>query len=102
MIDFTNCNINRYKYYGGKNGSKLCIKYDNKDYMLKFPSINDKLESYTNSCISEYITCHIIETIGIDVQKTILGTYNKSNNQKIVVACCDFTSNGTVLKQFAE
>ena len=28
--------------------------------------------------------------------------YVKNNQEKVVVACKDFTSNGTVLKQFAE
>lgn len=102
MIDFTECEINKFKYYGGKNGGKLCIRYDSEDYMLKFPAVNDNTQSYTNSCISEYITCHIIETLGLEVQKTLLGTYKKNDKEKIVVACKDFTSNGTVLKQFAE
>ena len=38
MINFSKCEINNYKYYGGKNGGKICIKYQNEDYMLKFPS----------------------------------------------------------------
>ena len=35
MVDFTNCEINNYKYYGGKNGGKICIKYniDNTPYI---------------------------------------------------------------------
>ena len=37
MINFTNCNINKYKYYGGTNGNKICIIYNNEDYMLKLP-----------------------------------------------------------------
>ena len=104
MIDFTNCNINNYKYYGGKNGGKICIKYNNEDYMLKFPGIKEKPSEnkYSNSCISEYLSCKIIETIGIKVQETILGKYKKNGKEKIVVACKDFTSRGTVLKQFAE
>ena len=28
MINFTNCEINKYKYYGGKNGGKICIIYN--------------------------------------------------------------------------
>lgn len=104
MIDFTNCEVNNFKYYGGKNGGKICIKYNNEDYMLKFPGINGGIvePGYSNSCISEYISCNIIESIGLKVQKTLLGTYRLNENQKIVVACKDFTSIGTVLKQFAE
>lgn len=104
MIDFTNCEINKFKYYGGKNGGKICIKYNDEDYMLKFPGINEGISEhgYSNNCISEYIACHIIKTLGIKVQDTLLGTYNLNNTQKVVVACKDFTSNGTILKQFAE
>ncbi|MDO5557370.1 MAG: HipA domain-containing protein [Clostridia bacterium] len=103
MVNFTNCEINKYKYYGGKNGGKICVKYNNEDYMLKFPAITENMEQeYSNSCISEYITCNIIKTIGVKVQDTILGYYNKKEVKKIVVACKDFTSKGIVLKQFAE
>ena len=35
MIDFTNCEINKYKYYGGINGGKICIIYNNEEYMLE-------------------------------------------------------------------
>lgn len=104
MIDFTNCEVNSFKYYGGKNGGKICIKYNNEDYMLKFPGINEGIseQGYSNSCISEYISCNIIESIGLKVQKTLLGIYRLNNTKKVVVACKDFTSTGTVLKQFAE
>lgn len=104
MVDFTNCKINNFKYYGGKNGGKICIEYNNEDYMLKFPAINEGIleHGYSNSCISEYIVCKIIKTIGLNVQDTILGTYRLNDNEKIVVACKDFTSEGTIFKQFAE
>lgn len=104
MINFTNCEINNFKYYGGKNGGKICVKYNNEDYMLKFPAINEGIEEheYSNSCISEYISCNIIKTLGLNVQDTILGKYNLNGEEKVVVACKDFTSNGTILKQFAE
>lgn len=104
MIDFTNCKINNFKYYGGKNGGKICIIYNDKDYMLKFPAINDGISEYgySNSCISEYISCNILKTLGLNVQDTILGTYKTNENEKIVVACKDFTDKGIILKQFAE
>ena len=104
MIDFTNCEINKFKYYGGKNGSKICIVYNNQDYMLKFPSLNDNdaEQTYANNCISEHVACKIIKSLGFKVQDTILGTYNLNGNTKVVVACKDFTSLGVVLRQFAE
>lgn len=104
MIDFTNCEINKFKYYGGKNGGKICIKYNNEDYMLKFAGINEGISEhgYSNNCISEYVACNIIKTLGLKVQDTLLGIYNLNDTEKVVVACKDFTSDGTVLKQFAE
>ncbi len=77
MTDFTNCKINNFKYYGGKNGGKICIIYNNEDYMLKFPSINEGISEhgYSNSCISEYIACRIIKTLVLNVQDVILGIY---------------------------
>ena len=104
MIDFTNCEINKFKYYGGKNAGKICIKYNNEDYMLKFPGINEGISEhgYSNNCISEYVACNIIRILGLKVQDVLLGVYNLNGSEKIVVACKDFTSDGTVLKQFAE
>lgn len=103
-MNFTNCKINNYKFYGGKNGGKICIIYNNEDYMLKFPAINEGVEehAYSNSCISEYIACNVLKTLGLNVQDTILGTFYINGMEKIVVACRDFTSSGNVLKQFAE
>lgn len=104
MIDFTECEKNNFKYYGGKNGGKICIVYQGNDYMLKFPAINEGISEhgYSNSCISEYIACNILKTLGLNVQETILGRYRINEEEKIVVACKDFTTNGTILKQFAE
>ena len=102
MIDFTNLPV-RNKTYAGANGSKISVLYNNELYMLKFPAIPaiNKEMSYANGCISEYLGCHIFESIGIPVQKTMLGTYTKNEKQKIVVACKDFTAGGLVLQDFA-
>lgn len=37
MIDFTNCDVNRFRAYGGANGNKINVRYGGKSYMLKFP-----------------------------------------------------------------
>lgn len=34
-IDFTSCEVNRFKAYGGANGNKIHIRYQGKGYMLK-------------------------------------------------------------------
>ena len=94
LIDFSNCEKTK-KNYEGANGSKICIKYNGELYMLKFPpaSTRNKELSYSNGTVSEYIGCHILESLGFETQKTILGIYNKDGKEKIVVACKDFTEN---------
>ena len=86
MIDFTNCQKNKYKYYGGKNGGKICIIYNNQDYMLKFPSINNGISEheYSNSCISEYIACHIINSIGLNVEENNIKEWPNEEAIKLV------------------
>lgn len=101
-IDFTNL-PKRNKTYAGANGSKISIVYNNELYMLKFPTNShiNKNMSYNNSCFSEYLGCQIYKSIGIPVQETILGTYTVKEEQKIVVACKDFTEHGVTLQDFA-
>ena len=102
LIDFTNL-PRKNKTYAGANGSKLSIMYDGVQYMLKFPghALKNKVMSYANSCVSEYIGCHIFNVIGIPAQETLLGTFTKNGTEKLVVACKDFTTAGLVLQDFA-
>ena len=105
MIDFTPCEVNKFKAYGGANGNKIHVRYQGKGYMLKFPPVPgcSKTMSYTNSCISEYLACHIYESLGIKVQETLLGTYtDRRGKEKVVVACRDFTDEGKRLIEFAQ
>lgn len=101
-IDFTDL-PKRNKAYAGANGNKISVIYKDEQYMLKFPSIPKKNKdmSYSNGCFSEYLGCQIYESIGIPVQKTLLGTFRVREKEKIVVACRDFTSPGIVLQDFA-
>ncbi|MEG0813863.1 MAG: HipA domain-containing protein [Clostridium sp.] len=104
MIDFTDCAVNKFKAYGGANGNKINVLYDGTSYMLKFPPVpsKSKVMSYSNSCISEYLACHILASIGLPVQDTRLGTYtDKRGKEKLVVACKDFTADGKRLMEFA-
>lgn len=102
MIDFTNL-PRRKKTYTGANGSKIAVVFNDELYMLKFPvpPARNKEMSYTNGCVSEYLGSHIFEIIGIPVQETLLGTFVKNGNEKVVVACKDFTTDNTVLQDFA-
>ena len=101
ILYFTNLPIKK-KAYGGANGSKLSVIYNDELYMLKLPmhaSKNPNL-SYTNSCTSEYLGCHIFNMLGIKAQETLLGTYKYHDKVKAVVACKDFTSPGVVILDF--
>ncbi len=102
IIDFTELK-KRKKTYAGANGNKISVIYEGEQYMLKFPpqaKLNQDM-SYSNSCFSEYLGCQIYESIGIPVQKTLLGVYTVKGKQKIVVACGDFTEPGVSLQDFA-
>ena len=103
MIDFTNCKRIISRAYNGANGKKIAVEYNGEDYMLKFPpSGQDKPTelSYTNSCISEYLGSSIFNLIGIEAQKTLLGTYRVGEKLKIVCACKDFTADNIRLYDF--
>lgn len=56
--------------------------------------------SYMNSCFSEYIGSHIFQSVGMKAQDTLLGTFKLDGEEKIVVACKDFTQNNVVLQDF--
>lgn len=102
MIDFTNIQT-RKKAYGGANGSKLSVLYNNELYMLKLPmhALKNPNLSYTNSCTSEYLGCHIFNMLGVRAQETLLGIYKYHDRIRTVVACKDFTSPNTTIVDFA-
>jgi hypothetical protein len=73
MIDFTSCEVNKFRAYGGANGNKINILYEGSSYMLKFPPApsRNKAMSYTNGCISEYLACHVFASLGFKTQETL-------------------------------
>ena len=93
--DFTNAKVDKFKGYRGANGQKISIFFNDERYMLKFQPIKNGIKS--QSCISEYISCHIFNAIGIKAQETLLGSYEGIP----VVACKDFETNGYKLMEFA-
>lgn len=102
IINFTQCRqiINKY---GGADTKKTII-YNDKYYLLKFPNSNPRQNreaSYSNNIFSEYLGCHIFNTIGIKAQKTILGIFELENGvTKNVCACEDFTKEDWRLVEF--
>lgn len=102
-IDFTACQRVPGKAYNGANGKKIAVIYNNEQYMLKFPPSADGKPtelSYTNSCVSEHISCSIFNMLGLNAQKTLLGIYNVNGKEKLVCACKDFTVSGSLLYDF--
>lgn len=88
MTDFTNCPIVPGRAYNGANGSKIAVEYGGGIYMLKFPPSGERKPtnlSYTNSCISEHLASNIFNLIGINAQKTELGTFSIDVKQKLSV-----------------
>lgn len=87
MIDFTNAQEEFNTYKGSEK--KKTLVYEEKRYLVKFPDpIREKNKniSYINNAFSEYIGSHIFESVGMEVQHTILGTYEYQGKKKIVCA----------------
>lgn len=102
-MDFTQCDRILAKAYNGANGKKIAVVYEGRQYMLKFPPSGKNKPtdlSYTNSCFSEHIGSSVFNMVGINAQKTMLGTYYVNGKEKIVCACEDFTADGSVLYDF--
>lgn len=105
MIDFSACKIDYTRTYGGRNGKKIGIIYNDELYMLKFPSTSknkDSIITYSSNLMNEYISCHIFNSIGIPTQETLAGIYRKNNKEYQVVACKDLEANTHKLKSFGE
>lgn len=102
LIDFSSLPP-RNKTYGGANGTKRAVLYNNEIWMIKFPTtakVNKNMH-YTNGCVSEYIGSHIFNELGIPAQETLLGEYKDNGKTYLVVACKDFVPPGYELKDFA-
>lgn len=110
LYNFTNCEIDKTAHYGGSD-KKRGIIMNNKRYMLKLSDQiseekrNGLNSSYSNSCFSEYIGCHILETMGFDVQKTLLGTIDLTSSKGNIktyptVACENFVPDTHELVEF--
>lgn len=104
MINFNNSIKVTNKFLGSEK--KATILYDNQLYMIKFPDpIREKNNSlsYMNNQFSEYIGCTIFKLCGFETQDVAIGTYtSETGKEKIVVACKDFTQDGSILYEFSK
>lgn len=85
------------KLHGGSD-KKNSIEVGRNYYIVKQPSkIINKISTQdvvSNSCISEYFSCHIFEILGFEAQHTYLGYYTCHDGiKRLCVACEDFTDN---------
>lgn len=91
MLDLRNAEWLPNRFGGSE--SKWAMEYEGKLYMVKFPDPNRAPKqttlSYINNHFSEYVGCHIFQTLGIPAQNTFLGlaTPPNSRREKIAVAC---------------
>ncbi|MBF1041440.1 MAG: CtkA family protein, partial [Lachnospiraceae bacterium] len=91
MVDLTHATWLPNRFGGSE--SKWTMEYEGKLYMVKFPDPNRSPKktalSYMNNHYSEYLGCHIFQTLGIPAQHTFLGrgTPPNSKREKVVVAC---------------
>jgi len=101
IYDLTKCEYsNRHGSYGGMDGDKDGIIFNNEFWIVKYPKsskqfITNLSVSYVSSPLSEFIGSNIYEILGYDVHKTILGY----RNNKIVVACKDFRKKNEDLRE---
>ena len=91
MLDLRNAEWLPNRFGGSE--SKWAMEYEGKLYMVKFPDPNRAPKqttlSYINNHFSEYVGCHLFQTLGIPAQHTFLGlaTPPNSRREKIAVAC---------------
>ncbi len=88
--------------YAGADKKRTVI-IDNEKYLVKLPSLaNHNYEaSYTNNVFSEYIGCHIFNSIGIKAQETYIGEFKDDREVlKYACACKDFTTSNWHLIEF--
>lgn len=100
IFDLDRCELSRKNgLYGGMAGSKDGIIIDGQNWLVKYPkntrSMNNVDLSYTTAPLCEYLGSHIFSILGFNTHETILGI----RNDKVVVACRDFTDEFSMLAE---
>ena len=92
----------RVNRYGGSEEKRTYYK-NGQFFLVKIPDkIREKNNtlSYMNNSFSEYISCHIFESVEIPVQETDLSILNINGTDKVVCVCKDFTDEETTLIEY--
>lgn len=88
------------RFYAGNAGRKVGVRWEERNWILKFPGPTGKLQgsvpSYTTAPISEFLGSHVYESLGVPVHETVLGI----RDGKVVCACRDFVPSGSRLIDF--
>lgn len=103
MINFTEIAKKQpsFRAYGGANGIKKGILYNNEPYMLKIEHRGRKKNNaYKHSVLSEYISSRVYSMLDIPAQEVILGKIYDNGKEKLCVACKDFKDKGEYLYEF--
>lgn len=98
VISFEHAQEEWNTYTGSERKKRFLI--DGEYFMVKFPDpVRERRKqlSYMNNQFSEYVGCHIYESVGIPVQKTFLGRFEYKGQTVIAVACRDFLNDGFTL-----
>lgn len=99
MINFENFATDAHSYAGSDD--KRSIFMNGKYYMVKLANANEPKNSLqtsaSNNAISEYIGSHIMQSLGLETQNTILGHWSDC----VAVACEDFRKDGEELHEFS-
>lgn len=85
--------------YGG-HGTKTAVLYNGKRYLMKIPEpVREKsdLELSLHS-VSEYISCHIAQSMGLECQNTILGEWTNPEGRRLDCCLCEDFTYGTDYK----
>lgn len=93
-MDFSNCKNDDFHTYSGKS-KKTQIIYNNKSYLVKYRKKENGKDIFFD--FSEYISCKIFESFGLETQNVILGEIKG----KDCVACQNFLKDNEVLQEFS-
>lgn len=96
FYNFDQYEIDRQQSFGGANGFKYALTIDGTQYMLKAPDPSKKYQGNDFFPYTEYMSCKILSSLGLNCQQTLLGeiTLPIDIPEKVeAVACKNFRPN---------
>lgn len=110
MTNFDTWEMDYTANYGGSD-KKIGLLYNGDRYMLKLADAipeqnrNELNSSYTNSPLSEYVSCKILRALGFSVQEVVYGEKTTSSRKygiriRPAVACKNFVPSNATMVDF--